>query len=87
MSQRKWWFWMNDFEANNKAPIKRSVRIAGHRTSFSLEEEFWNELKEIALRQGQSINVLVSAIDAARKGNLSSALRTYVLLDLKMRSR
>jgi predicted DNA-binding ribbon-helix-helix protein len=57
---------------------KRSVRIAGHRTSISLEEEFWADLAAVAARRGVSINALVTSIDAARGGNLSSALRLFV---------
>ena len=52
--------------------------IAGHRTSFSLEEPFWRDLGEIARRRGLSLNALVASIDAARDGNLSSALRLFV---------
>ncbi|HEY0523799.1 MAG TPA: ribbon-helix-helix domain-containing protein [Stellaceae bacterium] len=57
---------------------KRSVRIAGHRTSISLEEEFWADLASVAAARGVSINALVTSIDAARGGNLSSALRLFV---------
>ena len=63
--------------------IKRSLVIAGHRTSISLEEAFWRGLKALAKRRAQSINALVAEIDAARDasrpGNLSSALRLFVL--------
>ena len=58
---------------------KRSVTIAGHATSLSLEEEFWRDLQAIARRRNLSLNALVSSIDAARAGNLSSALRVFVL--------
>lgn len=58
---------------------KRSVMIAGHATSVSLEEEFWDALKSIAEREGKSFNQLVTEIDKNKKGNLSSALRVYVL--------
>jgi len=58
---------------------KRSVLIAGHPTSLSLEAEFWSALQEIARRRGQSLNRLVASVDAARNGNLSSALRVFVL--------
>lgn len=58
---------------------KRSVRIAGHETSVSLEEAFWQALKEIAARRGVSLNTLITGIDAGRDGNLSSAIRVYVL--------
>jgi predicted DNA-binding ribbon-helix-helix protein len=59
-------------------PRKRSVQIAGHATSLSLEEPFWSDLAEIALARGVSINALVAAVDAARAGNLSSALRLFI---------
>ena len=58
---------------------KRSVEIAGHRTSLSLEEVFWRALKRIAARDGVSINRLIERIDRERGGNLSSAVRIYVL--------
>ena len=63
--------------------VKRSVRIAGHRTSVSLEAEFWEELKQIATQRGLSLNQLVGQVDARRKGNLSSSLRLLVLQVLK----
>jgi len=59
--------------------VKRSVRIAGHPTSVSLEPEFWDELKSIASARGSSINKLITEIDATRRTNLSSALRVFVL--------
>lgn len=57
--------------------------ISGHATSVSLEEAFWRELKRIAKREGRSLNSLVTDIDNRRSGNLSSALRLYVLDQLK----
>jgi predicted DNA-binding ribbon-helix-helix protein len=66
---------------------KRSVVISGHRTSVSLENAFWYALKEIATRNGQTVNQLVSEIDDGRTGNLSSAIRVHVLLDAKGRWR
>lgn len=65
---------------------KRSVLIAGHATSVSLEAAFWDALKEIAATRGQSLNALVEEIDAGRDGNLSSAIRVYVLADLRARA-
>ena len=63
---------------------KRSVRIAGHRSSVSLEAEFWDELKALAARRGTSLARLVGEIDRARSGrNLSSALRLAVLRALR----
>lgn len=62
---------------------KRSVVIAGHATSVSLEAEFWDLLKVIANRRGQSLNALIAEVDGARYGNLSSALRIFVLRELQ----
>ncbi len=58
---------------------KRSVLLAGHRTSVSLENCFWRVLKDIALKQGVSLNRLITEIDRERSGNLSSALRVFAL--------
>ena len=65
---------------------KRSVVVAGHRTSVSLEAEFWSELKAIAAERKQSINELVETVDRGRAGNLSSALRLFVLAELRRRA-
>ncbi len=66
-----------------KGLTKRSVTIAGHRTSVSLEPLFWQSLKELADENGQSMNALITKIDAARDTNLSSALRLHVLKQLR----
>ena len=58
---------------------KRSVTLAGHRTSLSLEPEFWEALKSAAREEGLSLNALIARIDQARSGNLSSAVRVYLL--------
>jgi len=61
------------------APVKkRSVVVAGHRTSISLEDEFWADLVAVAGARGVSLNALVKEVDATRAGNLSSALRLFV---------
>lgn len=62
---------------------KRSVTIAGHRTSVSLEDPFWNELGRIASRDRKSLNGLIAEIDENRETNLSSAIRLYVLATLR----
>jgi len=64
---------------------KRSITIAGHRTSLSLEDAFWDELKRIADASGVSLNTLVTDIDKDRDltVNLCSALRLYVLEAVK----
>lgn len=63
--------------------VKRSIRITNHSTSISLENEFWNELKRLAAGEKLSLNALITRIDKTREGNLSSALRLYVLRALK----
>ncbi|MGE4061866.1 MAG: ribbon-helix-helix domain-containing protein [Rhodospirillaceae bacterium] len=65
---------------------KRSVDIAGHRTSISLEPPFWDALIAIAARRKISINQLIAEIDKDRTGNLSSALRVFVLKDAQSTS-
>jgi predicted DNA-binding ribbon-helix-helix protein len=64
-----------------KSPVvKRSIVIAGHKTSVSLEDAFWNSLKDIASGRGMTLSDLVASIDTGRQhGNLSSAIRLFVL--------
>jgi predicted DNA-binding ribbon-helix-helix protein len=62
---------------------KRSVIVAGHKTSLSLEDAFWDALKALAARDGVSLGALISEIDRGRAGNLSSAVRLYVLARLR----
>jgi predicted DNA-binding ribbon-helix-helix protein len=60
--------------------VKRSIVIGRHRTSVSLEDAFWSDLKEIARAQEATVSKLVTQIDGARQqGNLSSAIRLFVL--------
>jgi predicted DNA-binding ribbon-helix-helix protein len=60
--------------------VKRSIVVGGHKTSVSLEDEFWAALKEIAARHRVTLSDLVGPIDSQRQhGNLSSALRLFVL--------
>jgi predicted DNA-binding ribbon-helix-helix protein len=62
------------------AVVKRSIVIAGHKTSVSLEDAFWRGLKEVAMGRRMTLSDLVGAIDAQRQqGNLSSAIRLFVL--------
>jgi predicted DNA-binding ribbon-helix-helix protein len=64
--------------------VKRSVSIAGHRTSISLEEPFWEGLREIAARESLSVQALIGRIDAERgEQNLSSAIRVFVFMRLR----
>ena len=64
-----------------KSPVvKRSIVITGHKTSVSLEDAFWDSLKEIAAARDKTLSDVVAGIDGARsQGNLSSAIRLYVL--------
>jgi predicted DNA-binding ribbon-helix-helix protein len=63
---------------------KRSVKIAGHATSITLEQEFWTEIQNIAEQRGLSINGLITHIDETRETeNLSSAIRLFVLKEIK----
>jgi predicted DNA-binding ribbon-helix-helix protein len=63
---------------------KRSITIAGHATSISLEPEFWDALAIEAKGQGKSVSALVASIDQQRQArNLSSAIRVYILNSLK----
>lgn len=67
--------------------IKRSIVIAGHKTSVSLEDAFWQVLKEIALARRTTLSDLVAAIDSQRQhGNLSSAIRLFVLDQVRART-
>ncbi len=60
--------------------VKRSVMIAGHRTSVSLEDGFWQALTDLATAEGRSVQALVGTIDAGRgERNLSSAIRLFIL--------
>lgn len=65
---------------------KRSVLVAGHKTSVSLEAAFWDELRVIAAARDLSLNALIAEIDRSRGGNLSSAIRLYVLEWLRGRA-
>ena len=60
--------------------VKRSIVVAGHKTSVSLEDAFWRGLKEIARERNMTLSDLVGSIDSSRQqGNLSSAIRLFVL--------
>ncbi|AOZ69337.1 aryl-sulfate sulfotransferase [Rhodobacter xanthinilyticus] len=68
-------------------PVKRSLTLGGHRTSVSLEEEFWQEFRRIAEEDGKGINALAAEIDVARgvETGLATAIRLYVLRALRAR--
>ncbi|WP_081508501.1 ribbon-helix-helix domain-containing protein [Roseovarius mucosus] len=62
-------------------PVKRSLTLRGHRTSVSLEDEFWQAFREIAEEKSMALNVLAAEIDAGRgiETGLATAIRLYVL--------
>ena len=62
---------------------KRSLTIRGHRTSISLEEPFWVALNDIAKARQQSVASLVQMIDSERVGGLSSAIRMFILAEIR----
>jgi predicted DNA-binding ribbon-helix-helix protein len=67
--------------------VKRSIVLAGQKTSVSLEQAFWNGLKDIAMGRRQTLSDLIGLIDAERRhGNLSSAVRLFVLNHYQLRS-
>jgi predicted DNA-binding ribbon-helix-helix protein len=72
---------MNRRKGRRAKPMagKHSIIIAGHRTSVSLEDAFWKGLNESAGVRRMALSKLVASIDAERRGNLSSALRLFVL--------
>jgi predicted DNA-binding ribbon-helix-helix protein len=71
---------MSRGKAMKSSVFKRSIVIAGHKTSVSLEDQFWNSLKEIASERGMTVQELVRTIDGNRNHtNLSSAIRLFVL--------
>jgi predicted DNA-binding ribbon-helix-helix protein len=71
-----------------KSPVmKRSIVVAGHKTSVSLEEAFWHGMKEISGERSVTLSELVSEVDTRRQqGNLSSAIRLFVLDYFKTRA-
>ena len=68
-------------------PLKHSLTLSGHRTSVSLEEEFWHAFREIARERGQPLNALAAEIDRERglETGLASAIRLFVLRELQDR--
>lgn len=65
----------------SSGPVKRSLTLKGHRTSVSLEDEFWGAFRDIAKKRDMPINVLAAEIDVARdpETGLASAIRVYIL--------
>ena len=69
-----------DENVTSPSILKRSIVLGGHKTSVSLEDEFWISLRQIAGTRRESLSELIGTIDAERKlGNLSSAIRMFVL--------
>ena len=68
-------------------PVKRSLTLNGHRTSVSLEDEFWRAFRTIARDQGRPLNVLAAEIDTRRdmETGLATAIRLFVLKSLQER--
>lgn len=75
---------VNPTRRSISAIVKRSVVVDGHKTSITLEADFWDRLKDIARARGIKMPVLLGQIEAGREGNanLSSACRLFVLRDL-----
>ena len=71
----------------SRRPVKHSVTLKGHRTSISLEDEFWLALRDLAAEKSTPLNVLVAEIDVERGGEigLASAIRLFILRDLQAR--
>ena len=73
-----------DAKGRDAAVTKRSLTVAGHRTSISLEDAFWSGLRDIAAARGLAIAALVAEVDCMRgSSNLSSALRVFVLASFR----
>jgi predicted DNA-binding ribbon-helix-helix protein len=72
-----------------KSPVvKRAVVVDGHKTSISIEDDFWIALKEIAQSRNVTLSKLITGIDAAREhSNLSSSIRTFVLEHFRSKSK
>ncbi|HEY4136735.1 MAG TPA: ribbon-helix-helix domain-containing protein [Alphaproteobacteria bacterium] len=75
-----------DAPARDAVLRKRSVLIAGHKTSVSLEGAFWDELRDAAAERDMPLSRLIEEIDTARGGNLSSAIRLFVLDRLRRKA-
>ncbi len=67
-------------------PVKHSLTLHGHRTSVSLEGEFWAAFRDIAAYRGQTLNQLAAEVDESREGNvgLASALRVFILQNFRV---
>jgi len=77
----------DDGRPKTYAIIKRSIVIDGHKTSISLEDGFWEELKDMAHARRSNLSKLVAQIDQTRTGNLSSAIRVFILEHIRDREK
>jgi len=69
---------------SGERPVKRSLTLSGHKTSVSLEDEFWEMFRDIARAEGRTLNALAAEIDAERGDvGLASAIRVFVLRHLR----
>jgi len=68
-------------------PRRRSFRLSGHRTSLSLERAFWGALKDIANADGRTMTSIIEEVDETRTGGLTSAVRVYILEQLRHQRR
>ena len=79
-------FVVNEFQMGMGVMKRRSIVVGGHKTSVSLEDDFWAALREIALRDRTTLSGLVGSIDSQRQhGNLSSAVRLFVFNHYRQR--
>lgn len=75
---------MNVSNLGSQRPVKHSLTLRGHRTSVSLEPEFWDAFRQIAAKRGQTLNGLAIEIDESRGDvGLASAIRVFVLKSLQ----
>jgi predicted DNA-binding ribbon-helix-helix protein len=74
--------------AVNSTVVKRSIVLRGHKTSVSIEDDFWSALKEVASERNKTLSAVVEAIDEERhSGSLSSAIRVFVVRHYRSLSR
>jgi predicted DNA-binding ribbon-helix-helix protein len=74
--------------AVNSTVIKRSIVLRGHKTSVSIEDDFWSALKEVASERDKTLSAVVEGIDEERhSGSLSSAIRVFVIRHYRSLSR
>ena len=77
-STLSWWVCSNS-EVNQTMLMKKSITIKKHRTSISLEKEFWDALKIIALQTSSTVDKIISDVDLKRNTSLASSTRVFIL--------